>query len=213
MFALSRTRVSGIVAAFTPALTKAAVVAKWAAVSPVRAIGARRELAKLAELSDHELKDFGLLRSDLCAARSGAHRERPRRRATRAGGRTRSMGEGAGLIRPPDWLRGGRDISSLPRVPLRRSCPIASGESRRAAPATRRRLRSRWAAPAILPDRPRWCRPSGRILHAGRGRPSPAASPLPPSVAPGKNFTTRKPADRTVMSSEAVAMPGTNGKF
>ena len=77
MFALSRTRVSGIVAAFTPALTKAAVVAKWAAVSPVRAIGARRELAKLAELSDHELKDFGLLRSDLCAARSVGLSEDP----------------------------------------------------------------------------------------------------------------------------------------
>ena len=70
MLALSRTRTSGIVAAFQPALTKAAVVAKWAVVWPVRAIRARRHLAQLSELSDHELKDFGLLRSDLGAVHS-----------------------------------------------------------------------------------------------------------------------------------------------
>lgn len=77
MLALSRTRTSGIVAAFQPALTKAAVVAKWAVAWPVRAIRARRHLAQLSELSDHELKDFGLLRSDLGAAHSVGLSEDP----------------------------------------------------------------------------------------------------------------------------------------
>ncbi len=77
MLALSRTRTSGIVAAFSPALAKAAVAAKRAAAWPVRAIQARRQLAQLSELSDHELKDFGLYRSDISAAHSVGVNEDP----------------------------------------------------------------------------------------------------------------------------------------
>ncbi len=77
MLALSRTRTNGFVAFWLSAMTKPAAAARRAIAWPIRAVRARRELAKLAELSDHELHDFGLLRSDVDSAYSVGLSEDP----------------------------------------------------------------------------------------------------------------------------------------
>ena len=77
MLALSRTRTNGIAISWLSAVTKPAGVLHRAAARLARAARARRELAKLIELSDHELRDFGLLRSDVEAAGSVGLSEDP----------------------------------------------------------------------------------------------------------------------------------------
>ncbi|MFO1150009.1 MAG: DUF1127 domain-containing protein [Alsobacter sp.] len=59
--------------ALDAALAFAATVLLW----PVRVYKARRDLAVLGALSDHELKDIGLLRTDLSAATGLAPDEDP----------------------------------------------------------------------------------------------------------------------------------------
>jgi uncharacterized protein YjiS (DUF1127 family) len=51
-----------------PFIRQAVSVASRALAWPIRVLCARRELAKLADLTDHELRDIGLMRQDLRSA-------------------------------------------------------------------------------------------------------------------------------------------------
>src|SRR3954447_515050 len=51
-----------------PFIRQAVSVASRALAWPIRVLRARRELAKLADLTDHELRDIGLMRQDLRSA-------------------------------------------------------------------------------------------------------------------------------------------------
>jgi len=68
--------------AFGRAAARAAAAIKAVVMAPVRALRRERELADLGALSDRDLKDIGLSRSDLPAIRAGTFvRREPERTA------------------------------------------------------------------------------------------------------------------------------------
>src|SRR6478736_4683836 len=54
--------------------------------------------------------------------------------------------------------------------------------------------------------------PVGQNRTFGNGPPSARRPLMPPACSAGKNFATSRPYDSASISSEAVAMPGANGK-
>src|SRR6185295_10410869 len=54
--------------------------------------------------------------------------------------------------------------------------------------------------------------PVGQNRTCGKGPASERSALIPPACSAGKNFTVSKPAASAAISSEAVAMPGANGR-
>ena len=76
MSVLVRTRTQSFLIGIAPIVWKLARAAGRAALRPAKSLRARRALQRLSELSDHELKDIVLVRSDLAdAAAAGLSRD------------------------------------------------------------------------------------------------------------------------------------------